>query len=69
VLGSLVPNRAETMTVATPVGIKAASDLALRPYACAWRRVCWGGPDYCGYGGPIMVVRTTAARTGVPIAV
>lgn len=61
-VGSLVPNRAEAMTVSTPAGIKAAiddsnliQDVACRrvwrcgPYACGWRRVCWGGPYY---GGP-----------------
>ena len=63
--GSLVPNRAEAMTVTTPAGIQAAikdsslvQDVACRrvwrcgPYGrCAWRRVCWGGPYYYG-GGP-----------------
>jgi hypothetical protein len=61
-VGSLVPNRAEAMTVTTPAGIKAAiddsnliQDIACRrvwrcgPYGCGWRRVCWGGPYY---GGP-----------------
>jgi hypothetical protein len=65
-VGSLVPNQAGAMTVATPAGIKAAiegtnliQDVACRriwrcgPYGgCAWRRVCWGGPAYYGYGGP-----------------
>jgi hypothetical protein len=62
--GSLVPNRAEAMTVTTPAGIKAAiddtslvQDVACRrvwrcgPYGCGWRRVCWGGRYYYG-GGP-----------------
>ena len=58
--GSLVPNRAEAMTVTTPAGIQAAiegtnlvQDVAYvcrrvwrcGPYGCGWRRVCWGGPD------------------------
>jgi hypothetical protein len=65
VVGSLVPNRAEAITVTTPAGIKAAiddtslvQDVACRrvwrcgPYGCAWRRVCWApGPYYYG-GGP-----------------
>jgi len=62
--GSLVPNRAEAMTVTTPTGIRAAiqdsnlvQDVACRrvwrcgPHGCAWRRVCWSGPSYYG-GGP-----------------
>jgi hypothetical protein len=64
-VGSLVPNRAEAMTVTPPAAIKAilddsnlVQDVACRrvwrcgPYGCGWRRVCWGGPYYYGYGGP-----------------
>jgi hypothetical protein len=64
-VGSLVPNRAEAMTVTTPIGIQAAidgtnlvQDVACRrvwrcgPYGCGWRRVCWrAAPYYGGYGG------------------
>ena len=75
VVGSLVPNRAEAMTVTTPIGIQAATDgtnlvqdIALvcqqrwrcGPYGCGWGRVCWRtGP------GPITTVAaptTTAVR-------
>ena len=63
-VGSLVPNRAEAMTVTTPIGIQAAidgtnlvQDVACRrvwrcgPYGCGWRRVCWrAAPYYGGYG-------------------
>jgi hypothetical protein len=56
VVGSFVPNRAEAMTVTTPVGLVAALDgtnLAqdvayvcrrlwrCGPYGCGWRRACW----------------------------
>src|SRR5262245_17604887 len=64
-VGSLVPNRAEAMTVAGPSGLEAAiddtsliQDVACRrvwrcgTYGCGWRRICWGGPAYYGYGGP-----------------
>jgi hypothetical protein len=66
VVGSLVPNRAEAMTVTTPVGIQAAidgtnlvQDIALfcqrrwrcGPYGCGWGRVCWRtGPGPYYYG-------------------
>lgn len=63
-VGSLVPNRADAMTVSTPAGIQAAikdnsliQDVACRrfwrcgPYGCGWRRVCTR-PYYYGYGGP-----------------
>jgi len=64
--GSLVPNRADAMTVTTPAAIQAAiqdssliQDVACRlvwrcgPYGrCAWRRVCWGGPGPYYGGGP-----------------
>ena len=58
-VGSLVPNRAEAMTVTTPIGIQAAidgtnlvQDVACRrvwrcgPYGCGWRRVCWRAAPY-----------------------
>jgi len=65
---SLVPNRAEAITVTTPANIQAVvndanpvHDVALAcnrvwrcgPYGCGWRRVCWRtGPSPYYYGGP-----------------
>jgi len=63
---SLVPNRAEAMTVTTPAGLQAVvdgntllEDVAVvcrrawrcGPWGCGWRRACWRtAPYYGGYG-------------------
>ena len=63
---SVVPNRAEAMTVTTPAGLQAIVDgntlledvaVACRrvwrcgPWGCGWRRACWQvAPYYGGYG-------------------
>lgn len=65
--GSLVPGRADAMTVSTPAGIAAAMDSTslaqdvayycrrvwrCGPYGCGWRRFCgWSGPRYYGRPG------------------
>ena len=64
--GSLVPDRAEAMTVTTPAGIRAvldhstlAQDVAYNCrrvwrcglYGCGWRQRCgWVRPGYYAYG-------------------
>jgi len=64
--GALLPSRAEAMTIAAPIGLKAAigdrlaEDAAYvcRPvrrcgyWGCSWRRVCWWTRPYGHYWGP-----------------
>ena len=62
---AFLPNRAEAMTIAAPVGLQAAIGDRLAEdaaylcrrvwrcgyYGCGWRRACYWGPGpYYGYG-------------------
>ena len=63
--GAFLPDRAEAMTIAAPVGMQAAIGGSLAQdaayicrrvwrcgyYGCGWRRACYWGPGpYYGYG-------------------